>query len=117
MKPKKRLSYRALLKTLEIPVDAPTTKTCMNCGQPMHMVKVNKQFAYFIHTQQEQALCAEKNPTGNKLPLIWSNKILIRKQLEKYYEQVTGIKPQNARWQNDLEAKQNEVKPNEQTPH
>ena len=110
---KQRLSYNDLLKTLEIPADAPTTKTCMCCGQQMHMVKVNPYFAYFIHLPEDQAGCAEKNPTGTKLPLLWSNKLIIRKQLERYYEQVTGKKPAEPKpFINEVE-----VKPNEQTPH
>ena len=108
----KRLSYSDLLKTLEVPEDAPTTKTCMCCGQPMHMVKVNPYFVYFIHTPEESAACAEKNPTGVKLPMIWSNKILIRKQLEKYYEKVTGKKVLAPQYQNELE-----MKPDVETPH
>ena len=110
---KQRLSYSELLKTLEVPDDAPTTKTCMCCSQQMHMVKVNPYFVYFIHTPEEQDICAEKNPTGTKLPLLWSNKLIIRKKLEDYYEQVTGKKPaENKPFVNDVE-----VKPDEQTPH
>jgi hypothetical protein len=108
----KRVSYSELLKRLEIPEDAPETRVCMSCGQPMHIIRVNKYFVYFIHAPDEQQACAEKNPTGIKLPLIWSNKLLIRKQLEKYYEEVTGLKPKNTPFNNDLEVKQN-VK----TPH
>ena len=110
---KQRLSYSNLLKTLEVPEDAPQTKTCLCCGQQMHMIKVNPYFVYFIHTPEEQAACAEKNPTDLKLPLIWSNKLIIRKQPERYYEQVTGKKPAEPKpFINEVE-----VKPNEQTPH
>lgn len=78
----------------------------------MHMVKVNPYFVYFIHTPEEAGLCAEKNPTGLKLPMIWCNKILIRKQLENYYEKVTGKKVSTPQYQNELEEK-----PIVETPH
>ena len=107
----KRLSYRKLLKRLEVPEDAPQTRICANCGQPMQMVKVNKYFVYFIHSSEQQAMCAEKNPTGLKLPLLWSNKLMIRRQLDKYYEEVTGHPVDNKIFDNGLEVKQSE------TPH
>ena len=101
----KRQPYSEVLKSLEIPEDAPATKTCLCCGQPMHIVKVNQYFAYFIHTKEEQSACAEKNPTGLKLPMLWSNKLVIRKQLENYYEKVTGKKPEQPKFQNEVEVK------------
>jgi hypothetical protein len=103
---KQRLSYSDLLKTLEVPADAPKTKTCMCCGQQMHMVQVNPYFVYFVHNVDEQEKCASKNPTGAKLPVIWSNKLIIRKKLEGYFELVTGKKPTEPKpFENEVEVK------------
>ena len=93
MEQKTRISYADLLKRLEIPEDAPETKRCTNCGQNMHLVKVNKWFAFMIHRPEEQARCAEANPANPGTPLIWSNKDYLLGILDRYYEEVTGMKP------------------------
>ena len=107
----KRKSYSEVLKTLEVPADAPTSKVCLCCGQQMHIIRVNPYFVYFIHTPTEAVACAEKNPTGTKLPMIWSNKLIIRKQLEKYYEEITGKKPESQQFKNMIEDEKDAAAP------
>jgi hypothetical protein len=88
----KRIAYEDLLKRLEIPEDAPTTKKCASCGQDMHMVKMNRYVTFMVHSPEQQPICAASNPTGVNSPLIWCNKHLIRNKLDAYYEEVTGCK-------------------------
>lgn len=73
MAKQKMVSYKQMLKTLEIPEGTPETIICQACQKPMHWHPINKYAGYWLHKGEDIDYCSTRNPLHPGKPLIAQN--------------------------------------------
>ena len=69
----KYATYKDVLEKLELTPDTPETRTCKFCNEPMHIVRLNKHIAFWVHKDKSIEICGEKNPAVKGKPVVLNN--------------------------------------------
>jgi len=89
---KQKITYEQVLDKLSVPVDIDKVKVCKFCGELMHLIKVNKLVAFWVHKGEDVEKCARKNTFEKGHPMIAQNMM--------FYKQMTEI------WQGIIDQKE-----------
>jgi len=79
---KQRVTYEQVLQKLELPVDIDKVKVCKFCNQYLHLIKVNRLIAFWVHKGEDVEKCAEKNPLYPGCPMVAQNMSLYKTLVE-----------------------------------
>ena len=79
---KQKVTYAQVLDKLSLPLDTPTTKKCMFCGNPLHLIRVNNIVGFWVHKGEDVQKCAESNKQFPGKPMIVQNMNFYRRMGE-----------------------------------
>ena len=80
-----------MLDKLSVPADIDKVKVCRFCNELMHLIKVNKLVAFWVHRGEDVENCARKNTFEKGHPMIAQN-LMFYKQMTEIW---LGITDQN----------------------